>query len=202
MIVKTQRYTNKEILYTFSATFCASGSAIFSSERPPNSPDIFLSLLGQSSCHQRFCDCACPVYCGKRGGAGLRRHTNAYGIQCIPIPTSTLYLPTMECLREVERIDIEEERVECDAAQPLATISPDNFVIIDDQAAQVLSAQSRRGRLYKIYRATKSLLVSPPEVSSNDKGYDTSNWEDVNKTGKRDPDYIDATLAAEHVKLQ
>ena len=107
----------------------------------------------------------------------------------------------MECLREVERIDIEEERVECDAAQPLATISPDNFVIIDDQAAQVLSAQSRRGRLYKIYRATKLLLVSPPEVSSNDKGYDTSNWEDVNKTGKRDPDYIDATLAAEHVNF-
>ena len=108
----------------------------------------------------------------------------------------------MECLRDVERIDLEVERIECDAARPLTTISPDNYVVIDEQAAQVLNAQSRRGPLYKIYCATKSLVVSPPEVSPNDKGYDTSTWDDVNKTGKRDNDYIDATHAAEHVSFK
>ena len=102
----------------------------------------------------------------------------------------------MECLREVE---LEVERTECDAARPLTTISSDNYVVIDDQAAQVLNAQSRRGRLYEIYCATKSLVLSPPEVSSSDKGYDTSSWEDISKTGEHDQDYIEATHAAEYV---
>ena len=108
-------------------------------------------------------------------------------------------LIAMECLREIERIELEVERTECDAAQPLTTISPDNYVVIDDQAAQVLKAQSRRGRLYEIYCATKSLVLSPPEVSPSDKGYDTSSWEDVDEIGERDQDYIEATHAAEYV---
>ena len=77
MIVKAQHYTNKEILYTFSATFCASVSAIFSSERPPSSPDIFLSLLGQSSCHQRSVIAHAQYTVEKGVGLGYKciRHT-------------------------------------------------------------------------------------------------------------------------------
>lgn len=98
------------------------------------------------------------------------------------------------------RVDLEVERIECDAVS-LTTVTQDNFVVIDEQAAQVLNAQSRSGRIYKIYRATKSLIVSPQAISANDVGYDTTNWEDVNKTDERDQDYIEARLAAEKVVL-
>ena len=87
------------------------------------------------------------------------------------------------------------ERTECDAAS-LTTLTKDNFVVIDDQAPQVLNAQVQKGALYGIYCATKSLVVSPPTVSPNDKSYDTSKWEDVNE---HDQDYIDARHAAEEV---
>lgn len=109
----------------------------------------------------------------------------------------------MECLQDVERIDLEVERLECDAVS-LTTVSQNDFVVIDEQAAQVLNAQSRSGSFYKIYCATKSLIVSPPAVSPNDKGYDTTNWEDANKIDdlERDQDYIDARLAAEQVVLR
>ena len=65
----------------------------------------------------------------------------------------------------------------------------------------MLNAQVQKGAFYGIYCAAKSLVVSPPTVSPNDKSYDTSKWEDADEIDKHDQDYIDARHAAEEVFL-
>ena len=87
------------------------------------------------------------------------------------------------------------ERTEADSVHSLTRLSSQgDFVVVDDQAPQVVNAAARTGVFYGFYYAAKSLLSS--QASPSDQRYDTTGWDEADE---RDEDYRAASDAAEAV---